>query len=54
MREGTGRISLWRPELSSVTVSVLTAFYLLALTNWSFWSKGWRYLEGRPTTFASK
>ena len=53
MREGTGRISLWRPELSSVTVSVLTAFYLLALTNWSFWSKGWRYLEGRPTTFAS-
>ena len=53
MREGTGRISLWRPELGSVAVSVLTALYLLALTNWSFWSKGWRYLEGRPTTFAS-
>ncbi|MGB3876086.1 phosphoethanolamine transferase [Shinella zoogloeoides] len=53
MREGTGRFSLWRPELGSVTVSILTALYLLALTNWSFWSKGWSYLEGRPTTFAS-
>lgn len=53
MREGTGRVAPWRPELGSVTVSVLTAFYLLALTNWSFWSRGWRYLEGRPTTFAS-
>ena len=53
MREGTGRASLWRPELGSVTVSILTALYLLALTNWSFWSKGWLYLEGRPTTFAS-
>lgn len=53
MREGTGRPSLWRPELGSVTVSLLTALYLLALTNWSFWSKGWLYLEGRPTTFAS-
>lgn len=53
MREATGRIPLWRPELGSVTVSILTALYLLALTNWSFWSKGWRYLEGRPTTFAS-
>lgn len=53
MREGTGRPSLWRPELGSVTVSFLTALYLLALTNWSFWSKGWLYLEGRPTTFAS-
>ena len=53
MREGTGRVSLWRPELGSVTVSILTALYLLALTNWSFWSKGWLYLEGRPTTFAS-
>ncbi|MFT4160204.1 phosphoethanolamine transferase [Shinella sp.] len=53
MREGTGRASLWRPELGSVTVSLLTALYLLALTNWSFWSKGWLYLEGRPTTFAS-
>ncbi|GMB80573.1 phosphoethanolamine--lipid A transferase [Shinella zoogloeoides] len=53
MREGTGRASLWRPELGSVTVSILTALYLLALTNWSFWSKGWSYLEGRPTTFAS-
>ena len=38
MREGTGRISLWRPELGSVAVSVLTALYLLALTHWSFWS----------------
>lgn len=53
MREGTGRAALWRPELGSVTVSILTALYLLALTNWSFWSKGWLYLEGRPTTFAS-
>ena len=53
MREGTGRIALWRPELGSVTVSTLTALYLLALTNGSFWSKGWHYLEGRPTTFAS-
>lgn len=53
MREGTGRAALWRPELGSVTVSILTALYLLALTNWSFWSKSWLYLEGRPTTFAS-
>ncbi len=53
MREATGRIALWRPELGSVAVSILTALYLLALTNWSFWSKGWLYLEGRPTTFAS-
>ena len=53
MREGTGRAALWRPELGSVTVSILTALYLLTLTNGSFWSKGWQYLEGRPTTFAS-
>ena len=53
MREGAGRNALWRPELGSVTVSILTALYLLALTNGSFWSKGWLYLEGRPTTFAS-
>lgn len=53
MREGTGRAALWRPELGSVTVSILTALYLLTLTNESFWSKGWQYLEGRPTTFAS-
>lgn len=53
MREGSGRFTLWRPELGSVTVSILTAIYLLALTNWSFWSKGWLYLQGRPTTFAS-
>ena len=53
MREGTGRSALWRPEIGSVTAGILTAFYLLALTNWSFWSKGWAYLEGRPTTFAS-
>ena len=53
MREGTGRAAFWRPQLGSITVSILTALYLLALTNWSFWSKGWIYLEGRPTTFAS-
>ena len=53
MREGAGRKAFWRPELGSVTVSILTALYLLALTNFSFWSKGWTYLEGRPTTFAS-
>jgi len=53
MRETTGRPALRRPEIGSVTVSILTAFYLLALTNFSFWSKGWTYLEGRPTTFAS-
>ncbi|UDF28787.1 UNVERIFIED_ORG: phosphoethanolamine--lipid A transferase [Roseateles sp. XES5] len=53
MREGAGRKAFWRPELGSVTVSILTALYLLTLTNWSFWSKGWLYLEGRPTTFAS-
>jgi len=53
MRETTGRPALRRPEMGSVTVSILTAFYLLALTNFSFWSKGWTYLEGRPTTFAS-
>ncbi|MCJ8052488.1 phosphoethanolamine--lipid A transferase [Shinella curvata] len=44
---------LWRPELGSITVSVLTALYLLVVSNQSFWSKGWLYLEGRPTTFAS-
>lgn len=56
MREANGSnggIALWRPQLRSITVSVLTALYLLALTNWSFWSKGWLYLEGRPATFAS-
>jgi len=56
MREATGRTggaALWRPQLSSITVSILTAFYLLALSNRSFWSKGWLYLDGRPTTFAS-
>lgn len=53
MREGTGRAAVWRPQLGSIPVSILTALYLLALTNWSFWSKGWVYLEGRPTTFAS-
>ena len=53
MREGTGRAAFWRPQLGSITVSILTALYLLALTNWSFWSRGWIYLEGRPTTFAS-
>lgn len=44
---------LWQPELGSITVSVLTALYLLVVSNQSFWSKGWLYLEGRPTTFAS-
>ncbi|RFZ89597.1 phosphoethanolamine--lipid A transferase [Shinella sp. WSJ-2] len=56
MREDTGATSrkgLWRPELGSITVSIVTALYLLAITNQSFWSKGWLYLEGRPTTFAS-
>lgn len=56
MRDGTGTTSgkkLWRPELGSITVSILTALYLLAITNQSFWAKGWLYLEGRPTTFAS-
>ena len=56
MREDTGATSrkgLWRPELGSITVAILTALYLLAITNQSFWSKGWLYLEGRPTTFAS-
>ncbi len=56
MREDTGATSrkgLWRPELGSITVAILTALYLLAITNQSFWSKGWVYLEGRPTTFAS-
>ncbi|WP_313529968.1 phosphoethanolamine--lipid A transferase [Shinella sp.] len=56
MRENTGATSrkgLWRPELGSITVAILTALYLLAITNQSFWSKGWVYLEGRPTTFAS-
>jgi len=52
MPETTRRAGLWRPELGSVTVGILTALYLLVLTNWSFWSKGWRYLEGRPTTLA--
>lgn len=37
MREGSGRFTLWRPELGSVTVSILTAIYLLALTNWSLY-----------------
>ncbi|WP_421593042.1 phosphoethanolamine transferase [Shinella sp. M27] len=56
MREDTGATSrkgLWRPELGSIAVAILTALYLLAITNQSFWSKGWVYLEGRPTTFAS-
>ena len=56
MREETGtavRKGLWRPELGSITVSILTALYLLLVVNGSFWSKGWLYLEGRPTTFAS-
>lgn len=56
MREdtvATSRNGLWRPELGSITVAILTALYLLAITNQSFWSKGWLYLEGRPTTFAS-
>ncbi|MCR6500051.1 phosphoethanolamine--lipid A transferase [Shinella sp. CPCC 101442] len=49
----TSRKGLWRPELGSITVSILTALYLLAIANQRFWSKGWLYLEGRPTTFAS-
>lgn len=53
MRETTGRAGLWRPELGSITVSILTALYLLAVTNGSFWTKGWLYLDGRLTTFAS-
>ena len=56
MREGTGQTGrgpLWRPQLGSIVVSILTALYLLALTNHSFWSKGWLYLDGRLATFAS-
>ena len=56
MRETTGKAGLAafrRPQLGSMAVSVLTALYLLALTNRSFWSKGWLYLDGRPTTFLS-
>ena len=47
------RTALWRPQLGSIPVSILTALYLIALTNHSFWAKGWLYLDGRPTTFAS-
>ena len=56
MHRGTGtagRAFFWRPQLGSIAVSILTALYLLVLTNRSFWSKAWLYLEGRPTTFAS-
>lgn len=56
MHRGTGtagRALLWRPQLGSIAVSILTALYLLVLTNRSFWSKAWHYLDGRPTTFAS-
>lgn len=56
MRETTGKTgatALWRPQLGSIAVSILTALYLLVLTNGSFWSKGWFYLGGRPTTFFS-
>ena len=53
MRDDSSGVALWRPQLGSIAVSILTALYLLALTNRSFWSKGWLYLEGRPTTFAS-
>src|SRR5690606_28264384 len=56
MRETTGKAgfpAVWRPQLGSIAVSILTALYLLALTNRSFWSKGWLYLDGRPTTLFS-
>lgn len=56
MRDTTGKArpaAFWRPQLGSIAVSILTALYLLALTNGSFWAKGWLYLDSRPTTLAS-
>ncbi len=53
MREDSHAKRRWRPELGSVTLSLLTAAYLLALTNASFWSKGWQYLNGKPASFAA-
>lgn len=48
-----GKAVLWRPQLGSIAVSMLTALHLLALTNQSFWAKAWLYLDGRTVSVAS-
>ncbi len=42
-----------RPALSSVTLTVLAAAYLLFLTNFTFWSKGLTYFDGHPGALAA-
>lgn len=42
----------WRPQVSSIAVSITVALYLLLLMNRSFWSKGWLYLDGQIATIA--
>lgn len=41
-----------RPVIGSVTLSLIVAFYLVFVTNWTFWSKAVEYL-GAPSTALS-
>jgi lipid A ethanolaminephosphotransferase len=40
-----------RPQVGSVTASILTALYVLAVLNQTFWTKAQTYLAGQTTPF---
>jgi lipid A ethanolaminephosphotransferase len=42
----------FRPRMGSISLSVLTAVYILAVANQTFWSRAFDYLSFVPTAFA--
>jgi lipid A ethanolaminephosphotransferase len=51
MREDGAERS-FRPKLGSVTLSILTALYILAIANQTFWARAYGYLSAYPLAFA--
>ncbi|WP_280637009.1 phosphoethanolamine--lipid A transferase [Rhizobium sp. 16-449-1b] len=52
--ENTGSSSAragYRPKIGSVTLSVLTAVYILAMANQTFWGRAFGYLAATPMAF---
>ncbi|WP_337269859.1 phosphoethanolamine transferase [Oryzifoliimicrobium ureilyticus] len=50
MRIGFAR---WRPSIGSVSLSVVTAIYILAIANHTFWTRAYTYLSSSPSAFVA-
>ncbi|SDO92711.1 phosphatidylethanolamine:Kdo2-lipid A phosphoethanolamine transferase [Phyllobacterium sp. YR620] len=43
---------LARPKIGSVPLTIITAMFILASANWTFWEKSAAYLHGQPAALA--